>query len=46
MTLRITGVLDCAHRPEFYKLDNTTVWKLDLLPASGDGRKAPTLLGP
>jgi hypothetical protein len=31
MTIRITGVLEFVHRPEFYKLENTnkqTPWPL------------------
>jgi hypothetical protein len=32
-----TGFLDFAHRPEFYKQENTTFRKLDLFPSSGEG---------
>jgi hypothetical protein len=36
--LKITGFLDCGHRPVFYKLENTTFRKLDLFPSSREGR--------
>jgi hypothetical protein len=35
-TLRIAGFLDFFHRPVFYRLENTTFWKLDLFPSSGE----------
>jgi hypothetical protein len=46
MALRITGVLDFVHRPEFYIPKKGMLWKLDLFPSSGKGRDTPTLLGP
>jgi hypothetical protein len=45
-TLRIAGFLDFAHRPEFWTLANTTFWKLDLFPFSGERRGTCTQLGP
>jgi hypothetical protein len=33
--LRITGFSDLVHHPVFWKLENTTFWKLDLFPSSG-----------
>jgi hypothetical protein len=45
-TLRITGVLDYAHCPEFQILENTTLRKLDLFSSSGAGRETPTVLCP
>jgi hypothetical protein len=37
---RITGFLDFFHRPVFQRIENTTIRKLDLFPASGE--KTPT----
>jgi hypothetical protein len=36
--LRITGVLDFVHHPEFQKLENAMFRTLDLFPSSGEGR--------
>jgi hypothetical protein len=44
-TLRLAGLLDVVHHSVFQKLENTTFWKLDLFPSSGE-RETPTLLGP
>jgi hypothetical protein len=41
-TLTVAGLLDFAHRPEFYKLENTAFWKLGLFPSSDEGRETPT----
>jgi hypothetical protein len=38
--------LDCVHRQEFEKQEDTTFRKLDVFPSSGVGEKMPTLLGP
>jgi hypothetical protein len=38
LALEITGCLDFIHRPVFQNLENTTFRKLELLPASGEGR--------
>jgi hypothetical protein len=40
--LKITGFLNFAHHLVFYKLENTTFWKLDLFLSSGDGREEDT----
>jgi hypothetical protein len=40
LALGITGCLDFIHRPVFQNLENTTFRKLELLPASGEGRDA------
>jgi hypothetical protein len=43
----ITEFFGLFHRPVFYRLENTTFRKLDLLPSSGErGEKTPTQLGP
>jgi hypothetical protein len=44
--LRIAGLLDFVHRPEFQIPQNTTFRKLDLFPSSGEGKETPTLLDP
>jgi hypothetical protein len=38
--------MDFVHRQEFYILENTTFWKLDLFPSLGKRKEIPTLLGP
>jgi hypothetical protein len=45
-SLKIAGSLDFVHRPVFYKLENTTLRKLDLFPSSGERAKTPAQLGP
>jgi hypothetical protein len=35
--VRITAFFDFFHHPVFYKLENTTFWKLNLFPSSGVG---------
>jgi hypothetical protein len=37
--------MDFVHRPDFYILENTTFWKLDLFPSSADGSDTPTTMG-
>jgi hypothetical protein len=37
MSLRMTKFLDCVHRPEFFKLEDTTFRKLYLSVSSGVG---------
>jgi hypothetical protein len=46
MTLRITGFLDFAHRPEFWELWNRMFRKLDLFPSQGEGTESSALRGP
>jgi hypothetical protein len=43
---RITGFLHFFNHPVFYKIEKTTLRKLDLLRFSGEGGKTPTHLGP
>jgi hypothetical protein len=42
----VTGCLGFVHSPEFYIQENTTFREVGLFPISGEGRDAPTLLGP
>jgi hypothetical protein len=42
MSLRVTGVMDFVHHPEFYILENLTFQKLDLFPSSDDRREGDT----
>jgi hypothetical protein len=39
ITLRITGLLDFVHPPEFHTLENTAFRKQDLFPSSVIGRE-------
>jgi hypothetical protein len=45
VTLRIIMFLDCVHHPEFWKLEDTMFWKVDV-SALRCGGEMPTLLGP
>jgi hypothetical protein len=46
LTIGITVFLDFVHCPKFEILENTTFRKLNLFPASDEGRKTHTLLHP